>query len=365
MKTLSSYLRVSDWIDSKVPFVYGLVLYLALMGSTAFQAEDYLVCAAILVFDALFLSFSYVINDYSDREVDRAAGKHKVMEHLSDRTIRLSLMLLCLAGCLPMLALILCQEPGNMVRTFVFLLYCVLLYGAGAAYSLKPFRFKEKGIPGLIWCSSVQRCLPLLVLLFAEEAGVLPFVTTLALSFCNGLRYILIHQVMDLANDKKSGVVTYVSRGHDPGLALRVVFVLEILLLGLLGAPVIRRFPWLLVALLLYVVFELSIRHVIVDYMKQDWFSSFLAVPLEDLYNFFLPVLLAICLSLEDRRAIFGVAAALLLGCRMFAGKSAFLKVLVKAQLKKHSAGGKEREHGDSGTGRETGGNEDHSCGGL
>lgn len=110
--------------------------------------------SALFVF--LFLAFGYLINDYCDRESDKKAGKDKVIFNLSERTIRISFILVIAGAILPVwiysgfsLAVI-----GAEAVTFVM----------GASYSMPLFRFKEKGVWGLIVSSFAQRCMPLLVI---------------------------------------------------------------------------------------------------------------------------------------------------------------------------------------------------------
>ena len=83
MKKLFSYIRLSEWYDSKVPLMLGALMYFYYLDMQQYSAEQFLVrFIAYMLYISMFLAFSYVINDFSDIEVDRKAGKHKpVLPH--------------------------------------------------------------------------------------------------------------------------------------------------------------------------------------------------------------------------------------------------------------------------------------------
>ena len=110
-----------------------------------------------------------------------------------------------------------------------------------------------------------------------------------ALGFLVGLRYILIHQAEDLENDIKSGTRTFVKKN---GGSVRLLIYL---CLGLEGIFLLLLFLWNLkagwqLALLAVYLLQLCIAGGTIRFLyKENWLTSFLCVPLEDLYNFYLP----------------------------------------------------------------------------
>ena len=92
MKKLFSYIRLSEWYDSKVPLMMGALMYFYYLDMQQYSAEQFLVrFIAYMLYISMFLAFSYVINDFSDIEVDRKAGKHKIISELSTAYLQTAL----------------------------------------------------------------------------------------------------------------------------------------------------------------------------------------------------------------------------------------------------------------------------------
>ena len=327
MDKLSQYLRTDDWLDSKVPFMLGVFLFAALFREPPeHSARLYAELLAYTLYISMFLAFSYVINDFTDLDVDRAAGKHKVMFSLPKPLILASMAVIVLLGCTPMYVLV--------ENKALYLGLTVLLYLSGAAYSVPCLlRFKERGLAGLLECSVAQRCFPLIFILFLCPAPVGELALILLLTFVNGLRYILIHQAIDCETDRRTGVKTFVSEGCVPYRKLiKTALLTEIALFAVLLLKLCLLYPSVLAFALGYCVFERIVAVVVVRYMDADWLCSFLAVPLEDLYNVFFPALMA-CLLARTNPVYLGVLALLLpLTANCFRGKFAFVSVYIKSK---------------------------------
>jgi len=324
------YLRTDDWLDSKVPFMISVALLSYLYIDNNISCIDmYLSVGAYFLYVSLFLAFSYVINDYTDMEIDKKAGKKKVMHKLPKPVIIITMIVLFFAGVLPMLVIV--------AEKVSYLVYTLFLYIAGSAYSV-PYllRFKERGFIGLLECSIAQRCMPLIPIVFLFPTNWLFIGVFVILSFINGIRYILIHQAVDYENDIKTGVKTFVSEGHKKYKAYIITaFLIECLLfIGIFVWLSINRI-YVLCALLLYCLFEFIIDIVVKKYMKMDLFCTFIAVPLEALYNVFLPVIAAILLTIENYAYCGILAFLIILTFRSFKGKFAFVIRLYKIKNKK------------------------------
>lgn len=327
LRNVLQYLRTDDWLDSKVPFMLSIALFFYLYHDADMSyIEVYAAIGAYFLYTSMFLAFSYVINDFTDMEIDKQAGKQKVMFRLPKAAIVASMILMLFIGIWPILFLVNEKE--------IFLGYTLFLYITGAAYSVRwLLRFKERGFVGLIECSVAQRCLPLVPIVFLFSVDWLCFVVFMLLSFVNGLRYILIHQTVDYENDIKTGVKTFVSEGHNKYRAYIITaFAVECMLfLGVflkLGIDYFYIIPFLLI----YVAFEKVIATVITSYMNVDLFCTFLAVPLEALYNVLFPVITAVILTVNSS-AYLGILAFLaLLTFRCFKGKVAFISVYAKSK---------------------------------
>lgn len=329
LKQLHSYLRIKDWADSKVPFMCGVLLFAVIFGGHSFDIGFVYLCfGAYTLYVSMFLAFSYVINDYCDMDVDKQAGKKKLILSLPKWVVILTMVLLVSAGTIPMFFLV----PNR----WVYLGFTLLLYLLGAAYSSRRLlRFKERGLIGLLECSLAQRCLPLIPAFFLFELPAVYPVLFLAVSFINGLRYILIHQAMDLENDIRVGVKTYLTQGHHRyRTAIIVLLLSEIgIMLFFVGRIVMSYWP-AAAFVLFYIVFERTIGIVVTKYMGVDWLVTFLAVPLEDLYHVFFPLLLGVIL-LFDSAVYIGIPLFLaLLTFNCFKGKFAFIKTYIRSKRK-------------------------------
>ena len=92
VKNIQKYLRTTDWLDSKVPFMISIALFLYVFSDTDIQwCELYVKIGAYFLYTSMFLAFSYVINDFTDIDVDIKAGKHKVMHRMSKLSIIVSM----------------------------------------------------------------------------------------------------------------------------------------------------------------------------------------------------------------------------------------------------------------------------------
>lgn len=331
-KDLFAYLRTDDWLDSKVPFMLAIALIFSLYSHCNSSClKTYYTVAAFFLYISMFLAFSYVINDFTDMQIDKKAGKQKVMYRLPKPIVVVSMAFIFFLGIIPMLCIT--QEKA------IFVGYSLVLYLTGAAYSVHwLLRFKERGLIGLIECSVAQRCLPLVALFFLYNIDVASFSVMIALSFINGLRYILIHQAVDYENDIKTGVRTFVSQGHNKYRSFIIsAFILEcILFLGIfirLGMD----YLWVLAAALFYVIFEKIIATVVTRYMNVDLFCTFVAVPLEALYNCVFPLTIAMILTVIHVEYLGFVAFLLLLSFKSIKGKLAFISVYAQSKMRRNT----------------------------
>ena len=102
MEAVIKYLRVDEWMSSKVTMMLGIQAYFICLDQTDALAA----CKELLVyflFLSMFLAVSYVANDFSDLEIDKMAGKKKVIGNLPRWAVWLSFLLMALAGDVPIL----------------------------------------------------------------------------------------------------------------------------------------------------------------------------------------------------------------------------------------------------------------------
>ena len=160
----------------------------------------------------LYLSFAYAVNDWADREADLAAGKRRTFSSLPASTARAIVTALLLATL---------AVGYRLSRSWLYI--GVLSTGLllGAAYSARPFRFKGRGIWGVIIAPLPGKVIPVcLACIHYRRFGWYFLVVALAESVKNAID-ILFHQIVDYQNDRNSGIGTFpVARGVEPARLL-------------------------------------------------------------------------------------------------------------------------------------------------
>lgn len=289
---VTEFLRIDEWMTSKVTMMLGILSTFLLQNGESVQ-EIYLNLGVYFCFLTAFLASSYVVNDISDIEVDKKAGKAKVVAQMPLWLAISIVVLLIVAGSFP---IIFFSE-----HKIQLLILVVIIFLFGFAYSLPGIRFKERGIWGLIECAFAQRCLPLLIILYLVKLDVLQLLLLsgwFVISFCDGLRYILIHQIVDIKNDLNSGVKTFVSEGFKNYRNMSAgLFYAEAFLCAIVGIPILLKNLILYVVILIcYVYLEFCIHKILNVYVKKDWFTTFDSVPLEAYLSLVMPMVIGLCM---------------------------------------------------------------------
>lgn len=298
MKNVISYLRIKEWLDSKVTFMIGILLLFYFCIDARID-EVLIKAVAYLLYVSMFLAISYVANDFADMEIDKKAGKKKVIANMPKWLIWFSLIVMAVIG---NVLVLICTENKLLCVALI-----ILTYFLGLAYSTLGIRFKERGIWGLIECSFAQRCMPLFMILVLVELDI-PLIVLLlgwiVLSFINGLRYIIIHQVNDLENDVATGVNTYVTKKRQ-NYRKRIVVMLitEIVITCVLLSPLwVNKTILTIIFILINLGLEYCIYIVIQKYAKKDIFLTYDSVPMEAFYNALFPILAGLCMTSLDVR---------------------------------------------------------------
>ncbi len=293
-------LRMKEWLFSKIPFMF-VPLFVHIFTYNQYRSAASLgICLQYFIFIVTFYGFGYAINDFSDKEIDRKVGKKNVMSEIGPVAGTLVLGILVM-GCFPLLAM---HFSWKMAGILAF------VYFWGAAYSVRPFRFKERGAAGLLVSSLAQRAIPLLPLLGLDGRAWKSIFLWGLVGFLTGLRYILIHQYEDLENDQKSGTHTFVNIHHcNIAWMLGACLALEMLILFAAGIYAEMAVYWVFLAICL--VQSLLVFYTVHSIYRKSYFASFICVPLEDFYNFYLP--LAWLLLFVREQALWAAPLAILL----------------------------------------------------
>lgn len=284
---LRGLVRWDEWRDTKVPL--GLVaLFYAALATPEPGARLLGEMALLLALLVAYGAFGHMINDYSDRQADRVAGKRNSMgsfaPHRAQALIGLSIAL----GVMP--AFYFHDRPGVLALL-------VACYATAWAYSMPPARFKEREVLGLLASALAQRTLPLLAIFAAF--GPWDWVSaaiTLAATLV-GLRYILVHQLIDHAADHKARLRTFVTvNGRDRAIRLiRILFPLEAASLAVAVLGMVLVAPALILLAVLYPVLLLLKGRALARIGKPYTPVSYALF--NDIYSVYLPLSLALVVA--------------------------------------------------------------------
>ena len=223
-------LRLSNPWRYKVPFLIAMpywVMILSDLPATHMLLGFAMSCCTILG----IAGFGYLLNDYTDREEDRAAGKPNVLIGMAPAPILALLIFLLGMAILPWVFYFPLDRYSILLLIAEFTLFIL--------YSAPPFRLKERGILGLLADALYAHTVPAILatytfyLLGAQAyTACLPFTIVLGTwQFCWGVRNILLHQIGDYTKDQHTGTHTFATRVGLPAThtTLKITLALETL----------------------------------------------------------------------------------------------------------------------------------------
>jgi len=271
--------RWQEWYTSKLPYLSVAALFLA-PPDTPFQK-----LLSMLGTVALLAAFGYAINEVADQDTDLSAGKSNRAVGLPGYGIGAFLSGTAIAAV-------------GLTFTWAVDPIGVALVGGvlvlATAYSLHPFRLKERGILGVIAGAGAQWVVPVFALSMSQPDGWHQLVAWLlaALGLAIGVRYMGVHQLIDASADRRATVRTYAATGGNiqrlivAALAAEVALLLGVLIISWpLSFPAfIALVPWGIQEL----IFGSSRGHIFNRLQSYDY------APLSEYYFFLLPVALAI-----------------------------------------------------------------------
>ena len=200
--------RPNTWWYQKLPPVLGVFYATAYRSGTAL-VDLMIPLVSLLGALAVGAAFVSLINDYTDRADDRAAGK---ANRLGDLSPSLALMLVATTIVAGLGFVWLFSDRPWLAATY---LAAWLVF---ALYSLPPIRLKARGLAGVLADATGAHLLPTLLALqlvwppATLIADPLWSGTVLIWSLAYGLRGILSHQLLDLANDRAVALETFAVR---------------------------------------------------------------------------------------------------------------------------------------------------------
>lgn len=328
MKKILAFIRAPEWSHSKIPVLLAVPLYyFALYPQTLTFGYQLKMLAVYFAFASLYGAFGYAINDFSDIEADKAAGKEKLIFAMAPGQALLAIIGLAVLGLIPFLLM-------GLNWTLVTIL--LVAYLLAASYSLKPLRLKERGGLGLLTAALTQRCMPLLVLLPLLDIPVGLLFLWVALGMLTGLRYILVHQILDSQSDLKTGIRTFALENGDLAVLLvYLVLAIELMVLVRILLPLLLGRSWILLVLAIYLLKTAAVWLALNRYVGQSFILSFHHAPLEDFYNIYLVLILLMVLVAADPRWLWILLATLLYLVPAILDKLGLPLLYLKAKLGK------------------------------
>jgi len=295
-------IRAADWWAFKIP----PLLVTAYAGFVYLPIDSHeWTTVAHAIFAILFVAvFGYVQNDVCDIEADRRAGRSNRMSRLSPAAR--TLWMVC---------------PAVLALTMVWVTHDRWLVGLVAAnllvptlYSVEPVRLKGRGIFGALADAAGVHAIPMAIVARAvtieapdDHWTTLFVVSAISWAVFSGLRGIIIHQVVDTADDAAAGVITFGGRlgsTRARWLITRVLLPIEALALAGFVGPVLSSAPVVAGGLAIYVTIEvLKVwRRWTLPMFDTSEFSkeSYIPVANNELHEMWLPVLFAVQLALAS-----------------------------------------------------------------
>ncbi|MBX3314801.1 MAG: UbiA family prenyltransferase [Actinobacteria bacterium] len=301
--TAVSITRAEKWWASKIsPLLAAAYLSLLIAPRTAEAAIGRLV---LLVLSACFLATAaYVVNDWYDRESDRALGKESTTARLGGPVVFALLVGLWAAGIVPWFF---AGLPGPAWGALAAITLMPLVYSA------PPIRWKERGALGLVADATLAHLAPTVFALAcfgaldgadAGPAGLVASAGAVVWSLTAGLRMIIGHELVDADNDRASGLTTWVIDVGEPRATAvaRAIVVVEV---GALAA-VAGSLWWLSRAAFIAVV--VVVVALAIARITKAWTQPLTAAPGGDdgramlfpFYRFWPPILLLVGLVADD-----------------------------------------------------------------
>ena len=289
MRRFLKLIRWDDWYDSKLPFFFLAYYYLLLIHHQV-QLQKLVLLLPLGIFFASLASFGYMLNDYYDRFVDRISGKENVMDGLRDWQQIFALAIALSTGLIVFI-------PFYQYKLATISLF--FSYLSSILYSARPFRLKEKGVWGITCVSLAQRVFPLLIVFAIFEHFRFDTLVFATLSFFIGLRWILVHQLLDREKDVRADVETFaISKAPEKTYDVMLFFfAMEVISVVALVGMITYTMPFVLPLLIAYFFYELYLYPFWKKIGFKRMLSSYDFAPLADFYFFWLPLWLSILLG--------------------------------------------------------------------
>ncbi|HEX7756100.1 MAG TPA: UbiA family prenyltransferase [Niabella sp.] len=244
-------IRSAEWWEYKLSPLLGIGYATILkLGGQIFDYWRWLFI--ILLSLAAGATYVSIINDITDLNDDIIAGK-------KNRMLNLPVYCRWLLPLLGLLSGLFFEYTVYYPDTVSMILYLVpwLLF---SLYSFPPFRFKNRGIAGILCDAGGSHVFTTLLMvssitfIMSQPIDRVWLTLTGIWALCYGLRGILWHQYADRENDIHSGLRTVATQTPPGRFRLTETIIFTIELLATLGIFLYLANPWIIIAYMFYVL---------------------------------------------------------------------------------------------------------------
>jgi 1,4-dihydroxy-2-naphthoate octaprenyltransferase len=255
------FFRSPDWWSSKLPPLLAFAYLFLSEPSAPPPAAAALLLALFLATAACTAAWGHFLNDLADAPQDRLLGRISGAATLGRRRATAVVVAGLALAAAPWLWL-----PASVPARTAFGLELALL----AAYALPPLRLKERGAAGVIADALYGHALPLAITLglfgaaSAAPLAAVPAALLFAWKLFQGLCGALASQIADRKADRRSRTRTPLAAGGALAahrLLLRFLLPAQLLVFVAALLALLPRWPWLLPAYALFLVFRLAQIH--------------------------------------------------------------------------------------------------------
>ena len=300
LKSIKNVLRLNDWWNFVVPPCLSFIYLMIYLKSISFN--DSIAYIVLLLISILGIAgYGYFLNDVCDIEFDRLAGKKNIASKLSVFSRSLIIILLLIIAFAPWIYL-----PANKVNLSLFVIQLLLL----TVYSAKPIKLKRFIYLGAVTDALYNGTIFYLILItvFNVITNIniqyykLFLINVFLWGFFKGIRNILLHQLNDRKNDKRSGLSSLALHLKP----VKVVYLIDIVILPiefllftsliiLISLSIKYYFVWFIV-FIIFTLIKFSIWKLIVLPYRQRLFKFLYFM--NDFYEEWMPAITLAYLSL-------------------------------------------------------------------
>lgn len=247
--------RFSNWWNYIIPPIISTVYFILNLSDITF-ADALFYTFIILTASIAMASFGFFLNDLSDVEIDKLAGKKNIASKLNFSS---TFFILLITGAVPILLWFL-LKPTLLSWIFLGFHYVLLI-----SYSLPPIRIKRFPIAAVIFDSLYSGLIFILSIVFIFPSGIYNFTNNrlflilfILSFFLRGLRNILCHQIKEESIDRLSmqkTTVTLYGKTSVVNFIKYFIFPSEMICVLLLSAVISEHFHMFYLVSIFFVIY--------------------------------------------------------------------------------------------------------------